>query len=333
MLVFPPPVLALFFKEVIIIKDIFYRPNLEKSQSFHTDGTIDKKQSTSELKTLSVKKTVTALKRDIQEIKKTLILIPGEIKKPINSVLLSVEFLLTLIDTVKYDDIASSGDKDYTITEQEQDYKPVISVSISSLLSKSYLSKKIDTDQISKMERAKRNYYKSICSISNHYIDALKNSLTEYNVNVINNIGLTEEDLTVLEKNFNLSHDELVGETKRDIGHVADYLNKSSIIKSQKLRLCNKLFNDKLSITHVKSLELSKELLMRYCQKKKTNDYDYDTVLMSQIISEEAKLNKKLQEYYKYLNSSVILVDECLRLHAKEGVLKKKVNNEKENSK
>lgn len=316
---------------MINIKDIFYRPNLKKEQSFYTDGRIDKNLKVDSIKNVTIKKTVSSMKNDIQEIKKILVLVPGEIKRPISSVLLSVEFLLTLIDTEKYDTITSSGDKDYIISENEQpDYKPVTSTSVSDLLSKNYSSKKIDTDQVSKMERVKRNYYKSLCSISNHYIDALKQSLTEYNINIINNIGLSEEEVSILEKNFTTSYDDLTTEVKKDIGHIADYLNKSKVIKSQKLRLYNKLFNDNLSLTHVKSLELSKELLMRYCQKQKTNDYDFDTTLMSQVISEEAKLNKKLQEYYKYLNSSVILVDECLKLHAKEGILKKKINNEKE---
>lgn len=316
---------------MILIKDIFYRPNLQRQQSYYSDGDIEDTQLPSLVSVQPVQKTVTALKRNIEDIKKVLILVPGEMSKPISSVLLSVEFLLTLIDTDKYDEVLSSGDKDYIVSENERpDYKPVTTISVSDLLSKNYSSKKIDTDQLSKIERVKRDYYKSLCSIANYYMDQLKQSLTEYNVNIINNLGLAEEDLNFLEKNFTSSYNELVKELDKNVGHIADYLNKSRIIKDQKLRMCNKLFNDRQSLTHVKSLELSKELVLRYCQNEKTNDYDFDTILVAQTILEENKLDKKLQEYYKYLNSSVILVDECLKMHVKEGILKKKLEDKKE---
>lgn len=316
---------------MILIKDIFYRPNLQKQQSYYSDGDIEDTQLPSLVSTQPVQKTVTALKRNVEDIKKVLILVPGEMSKPISSVLLSVEFLLTLIDTDKYDEVLSSGDKDYIVSENERpNYKPVTAISVSDLLSKNYSSKKIDTDQLSKIERVKRDYYKSLCSIANYYMDQLKQSLTEYNVNIINNLGLAEEDLNFLEKNFTSSYNELVKELDKNVGHIADYLNKSRIIKDQKLRMCNKLFNDRQSLAHVKSLELSKELVLRYCQNEKTNDYDFDTILVAQTILEENKLDKKLQEYYKYLNSSVILVDECLKLHVKEGILKKKLEDKKE---
>ena len=43
---------------------------------------------------------------------------------------------------------------------------------------------------------------------------------------------------------------------------------------------------------------------------------------MQQIKTEVVKLDQKIEQLYKYLNTSVILVNECLMLHAHEAIAK-----------
>lgn len=108
-----------------------------------------------------------------------------------------------------------------------------------------------------------------------------------------------------------------------DVWHLTDFLTKSDVYVQQKVRLHKKFFDIDESIVHIRSIKVAKEQSLRYYKIKPLKEED-DLDISSNLILQESryvaekKYKENLLNLYKYLNSSVILMDESLNLSLKQ---------------
>lgn len=318
-------------------RNIFYQPDLKLEKHYETEGKFTDKGSYINTTQTEVQ-TIPNLIEEIDMLKKTLIFVPDAISKAINTMLVTLHFILILADDEKItEDLTNDKDSiingntvgDLIITEhnktefeEDKDNGEVPD----GFFNKRFRSKKITTEGLTLADKINRKYYKGVYSISNSYLDKIKSVLSNYNVNLISAIPI--KDLGILEKPYTLSYDQLVEQLGVEKGHLSDFLVKTEKVRHQKERMLHKLFNDEKSLVLIKKCELSRSLLCRYYDKAKTGDFLQDSILMQQIKGEEERLDQNINQLYRYLNSSVVLTDECLSLYLKEGIIKDNINKE-----
>lgn len=314
---------------VVVSDDIFYKPHLQIPESYHTDGKPPHAATTPSSTTLSEQPTNTLsyLKETCKTVLKTLVTLPVPIRKPLETGLFTVQFMLTLIPEDEYETIKTpSSPEEIHITEyQPHENETSDNKQFENVLSDIFGAQKVEYATKTNAERINYKYYASLYNIIEDYIDKVKRALAQYHTTLFSQVGF--ENLEIAQKHYIADHDSLVQALGTNEGNVSDLLVRQNATKHQKLRLLNKLCNERISLTHIKSCELSRLLLLRYYGIEKNNNYFHDAALMQQIKTEEAKLDKKIEQFYKYLNTSVILVNECLMLHAHEAIAKQYLQN------
>ena len=309
---------------VVLSDDIFYRPHLQIPESFHTDGNPPRVTSIPSSDTTPSQDTqsLTFLKDACKKLLKSLVTLPVPLRKPIETGLLTVQFMLTLIPEKDFENIKKDTPPDtiHIIEHPPHEDETIHTKPIEDVLSDIFGSQEIAYITKSDIERINYRYYASLYDIMEDYIEKVKRALAEYNTTLLSQIDF--ENLDIAEKRYIADCQTLTQALGEDEGNISDLLVRQNAVKYQKLRLLNKLCNERISLTHIKSCELSRLLLVRYYNIKKNNHYFHDAALMQQIKTEVVKLDQKIEQLYKYLNTSVILVNECLMLHAHEAIAK-----------
>lgn len=109
----------------------------------------------------------------------------------------------------------------------------------------------------------------------------------------------------------------------KDLWHLTDFLCKSSIYLDQQIRLHKKFFDIDESVLHIRQLKMAKEQSARYykineLQEKNKYDMLSNLTLQESRYVADKKYKENLKHLYKYLNSSVILLDESLNMLKKQ---------------
>lgn len=316
-------------------KDIFYRPKLELDKHYETTGKIEQPKAYINSDVTNEPRTISTLIDEIEHTKKAIVFMPDPIIKITNTMLLTLQFILILAkDDKAEDDIKRGGDKPTNgnnrgkIIVSEHDHTDFDDPTIPyNLFNNHFKSKKLETEKLTKEDKLNRRYYKAFFSIGDHYLIKIKEMVANYQVGVINDIGL--EHIHLLTQNY-ISNTQQIKDINPKKCNISDFIIKSQIIRSEKQRMLEKLFNDRESLTLIKSCELSRSLLKRYYNQERTGIFQNDSTLVQQIQSEEQKLNKLINQFYRYMNSSVVLTTECLHQYLKEGIFKKDLELEKE---
>lgn len=109
----------------------------------------------------------------------------------------------------------------------------------------------------------------------------------------------------------------------KNLSHVSDYITKSSITLQQKMMLYKKQFNMDETIHRIKAVKVAKELKKRYFTNQRLEGKNILEVNANKLLNESKLVYKKKYEenfysLYKYLNSSVIIFNECVNLSIKQ---------------
>lgn len=109
----------------------------------------------------------------------------------------------------------------------------------------------------------------------------------------------------------------------KELWHLTDFLCKSNIYLDQQIRLHKKFFDIDESVLHIRQLKMAKEQAARYYkinELHENNKYDMasNLVLQESRYVADKKYKENLKNLYKYLNSSVILLDESLNMLKKQ---------------
>jgi cell wall-associated NlpC family hydrolase len=118
-----------------------------------------------------------------------------------------------------------------------------------------------------------------------------------------------------------------------NLKHVGDEIIRSQIERSQKSKFFQKIYNIDQTIYHLRSNKISHELRRRYYEENYGKSQSYletnsNDILRGSRLQYDKKYQQNMYNFYKYLNSSVILVDEVLQTFVKESKGKALLNKE-----
>ena len=173
----------------------------------------------------------------------------------------------------------------------------------------------LEVEYISDLTDIIKDYLEKYNAVYDTYINGALSFYSLSNHKDIKNIET--KDLT---KNTNLSH-------------VSDFVTKSNISVKQKVRLANKMFDLDETIFHIRATKVANELRKRYYSNEKLEDKNIltkganDLLKESRIISQK-KYEENFYALYKYLNSSVIIFNECIGAVVKQRRALITLNNE-----
>ena len=294
-------------------RDLLYQPNLEYEKKYYTEGTFEDqtKESTNEPENVSID-TIKSIQLLQEEIDNNIKWLPNVIKDTYLSPYIVMKDEFNKISDMNYEE--DSPIPEAKVIEEET-IDDDIPEDIFDKGTDIYID--IKDPLADKSDVINNRYYIDFVDIYKDYLNKLNMSTQKYiynNLSMFNNIDSNQELLndysTTSIKNKNLSH-------------VSDYLVKSDISLDQSLRLHDKLFDFDSIILHVRGIRLAAKYIERYYKEEKLEENN-DLATTSNILLTETKkvAEKKYKEnfysLYKYLNSSVILMDESTKTLLKQ---------------
>lgn len=290
-------------------KDILYTPNLKPSKHYDTIGrlntTIDE-QLQLDIENITPSSNIEKLQEDI-DIK--IEMLPEALK----ATYLTPYYLMKK----EYTSLAiNNKDKEsITVDLVEEDKEP--EDTFPDFFSKSsdiYIEK--DDPNIINTDTIEDQYYTDFLEIYEDYlknISDVSNNFSYTTLNLLNNKYAKNIQDSYATKDL----------TNESIYHASDYMTKSDIRLEQLLRLHEKLFDADETIMHIKSIKVSKEQMKRYFEIEPKEQEDEIDTFNNVLLEESRRVSQKkyednLYSLYKYLNSSVILMNETANILAKQ---------------
>lgn len=160
-----------------------------------------------------------------------------------------------------------------------------------------------------------RKYVVDLTDILYDYLIKYNNTLDKYIAEIMTSLSVSDYGSLDMIATKDLKD--------RNLSHLTDYLTKSKIGLRQQLNLYFKMFDMDETIFHIRSVKVAKEQLKRYKSNKKLKDENLLTksandLLRESILVAEKKYEENFYGLYKYLNSSVILFNECTNTITKQ---------------
>lgn len=214
-------------------------------------------------------------------------------------------------DKEDLDDIDSEdeGNEDDTEIDNEVIFIPIVNI--------------IDKD-INTTSQIKQSYRDNIIDLLSDFLLKLKSVLDNYWVNM----GLLLIGKSKDYKKFILSDIDQNFVVEKEKQHMLDFAMRSQIHRMSKASYAAKICPVDETLVHLRSIKFATDLMLRYMDteiKDTTTEYGdlSQTILNSCIVNYRNKYNYTYKSAYKYLNSSVELIDEILQLSIQEAKSKK----------
>lgn len=310
---------------------ILYRPNLGIQKRYETDGNVEPLKEYQPIPVEEQKvEHLIDVANQILAIKEVSTQLPNEMQSVINTMINTLEFIFVQIDPEyipgEKDENGNTTDEDADISiskpTDEETKVPDEDKWLYSDVVPNIVIKTIPQDKIKLINKV---YCGTLLEITKDYISTLKSTTTQYFMD-IGMLMLDHKDtgLPFVEKRYTYKTTDI---KNKNLHHVSDFIIKSQIIRNQKQRMMNKLINEHESINKITACELARELSIRYEKEQLKANNTYEDLFNNMSLKEsrlqyEQKMDNNLYELYKYLNSSVILLDECLRLYIREAQAK-----------
>lgn len=182
----------------------------------------------------------------------------------------------------------------------------------------------VKVDDINKIEELEYQYVDDLKDVLLDYLMEYNRTLDKYISNTITNLTYSHHD------NLKIVTTDILHD--KNLSHLTDYLTKSQIGARQQLLLYKKMFDIDETIFHIKSVKIANEQRKRYRKNKKLEDKNTLTkgandLLKESIMISEKKYEENFYSLYKYLNSSVILFNECMNTVIKQKRMLVLLNN------
>ena len=303
------------------MNDIFYKPNLWLDKSYLTDGSISFQQEDSQ-PVNEITQTVTILE-DVMDslvsMRKTISQLPIDLQKNVNTLMSTVEFIFIQIDENYITDNTEDGDMVIEYPEKE-DTQLDDDAYWGSDEFKSVVIKTLPSDRIKEINKI---YCQTLLEITNHYVQKMRQATSKY-FTELGPLIEEHEDVRFINSKYTYSVDNVLN---ADLHHISDFIAKSQIIRKQKQKMHAKLLSERESLIKIKSCEVARELWIRYEKEKYVSNNDYSDIQSNMLLNEsrlqyEAKMKNNLYELYRYLTSSVKILDECLEIYSRESKAK-----------
>jgi hypothetical protein len=321
------------------VSDLFKKPDLTYIKDYSTDGQVSNEvQDESSLidDSQEYDNQIKDLLDSLESLKSVLPMIPQEIADAILVPVSGVKYIVGTINPNDFDD--SDNDLSIIISDKEKDPIDVIPSDIEDEedldldLFPNIKTIEIISPNVSKLDRIRSEYSKSIISIVKDYVAKIEKSVGNYIINSLSTTGEVDKKvLSALNNPYKGKADDI---KNKNFKHLSDLLIRSQIVRDQKVRLYRKLFDIDQTIMHIRACKTAFKLMERYYEadygvNKDMTDVNSNTFLAESRAMYDKKYEENLYNLYKYLNSSVILINECLAISTKELQAKAVLYNKK----
>lgn len=295
--------------------DILYKPNIDYDKNYNTIAYNNENNINKDFK--NEKTQLDELKDDMKKIYSLLTMLPNDISDSVKETLVVVKSI--------------TGDiKD--INEKPKDIEEIVDIIVSDKNDNdkeypdSFFTDDEDEPFIIKINKKdnitiiKENYNYDITSIFKDYIHNLKTIITNYIESILDSFKNIDS------KNINKALTEYNGNTKnvsQNYKHLSDFIIRSQISRKFKTKFYNKKFNVDNSISHIKLCKAGIEQRIRYYEEEYLPSINYENAISNKVLENcrftyDNKYKENFINLYKYLNSSIELLKECLKMHSNE---------------
>jgi hypothetical protein len=307
-------------------------PNLEVERSYYSDGTVpdqgieinSSEQDTSTNVFDDIADKIDALKSASNAM-------PKDMSDLFDNLVANAEYILNLIDQDVYDPDLIPNNAVITIPNPEDE---VISPNDSDVETDPNNDDDFDIFSVSRLDNIKieiptidlkifvdNNYYGDLFAVLSEYVTSLESSAAKYIANIMSLASDANiSDLSMLTMPYNTKSSDI---KDKNLIHLSDAIIRSAVIRKQKVNFLRKINTPRETSLHVKSCKAASEFKARYLQEEYKNpsnilDLYNNAILSESVNSYEKKYEENFRNLYKYLNSSVILINECLMTFLKE---------------
>lgn len=318
---------------------ISYRPKLDYTKNYDTNGNIADVEKKITEEPVAINPNSSKLKdisTSFSNISYAIEMLPQDLSEAISTPIAGAKYIFDSITTNDYDPTFNDEDA-IGIYDIPEETKPTTNTSDTTTTDteSSETSTTINVpDQFSIItdiiyntkipnptDKFSNAYAVDIVDIINDYTLKVETSISDYAVKISH---ILKECPKATVKTLNSTYSKKT-DTISDPGlwHVSDALIKSQILKDQKIRAYKKLFNIRKTVFNLKACKLASEMQKRYAETRYKEQSSL-IALNSNLLLDESRLTydkkykENLKNLYKYLNSSVILINECLQMQVKE---------------
>lgn len=312
--------------------NILYNPSLDYDKKYYSEGgsNSNKNQSMNDGDSED-SKNISNIKDKIEEIKENAVLFPEDIQELIKNPLKVIEIVigelpdnieppknsepeivgpnLPIIPTPPVDTTIEGGDID--LDDEEDEY-----TAPEDPFDKEEPKITIETVEIDVSKKIEEEYLYDLSSIIADYIDKLKESINKYNENVLVSYGSINSN--VFEKLLYV-YQVKTDNIKTDNKHLSDSIIKNQLSRINKERLYLKMFDIDETITHIRKCKSGMKQRLRYYESNYKADITFNQMISNKMLGQnrliaDRKYKENFINLYKYLNSSVTLLNECVNM-------------------
>lgn len=308
-------------------KELLYKPDLSYNKNYYTDGHLyesnnDTESNEQSNSSNSIVDNIDSLNQLKEDLMSKLPLLPESIQGIIKP---SIDIVGGVIDDLvdKKDEFPDDEDPGIDIIPvypDNDDNNNTTPNDTEKAPSNPFGSESNNTISIPEIEidvelEIEKQYVKDLSDILKDYLSKQNAAMRDYINSVITYASYS--------KTNSLKTYTSVTVSNKDLTHVTDYVTKSKISIKQQMRLYKKLFTIDETIYHLRAVKVAKEQLKRYKTNQKIEDTDLLTKSANNLLIEsrlvaEKKYEENFYGLYKYLNSSVIIFNECMNTFVKQ---------------
>ena len=299
--------------------NIFYIPKIDYEKSYETEGRIN--NSIIKENNQVSENIVDEFNNTIDKINNMLNLFPNDLKEIANNPLKIIQVII--------------GE----IPKNIQDMKPIEEIiNINSNINKekenTYSENPFDDDEEefititvtnnNKVDVIKNKYYYDLSSIIDDYLNKLNNTINT----CISNILISFKDMNIEFFDTIMTPYKIPTEKiSKDYKHLSDSIIRSQINRNMKQRLYDKLYDIDKTINHIRNCKAGVEQRIRYYEENYIDDDNFNEAISNKLLGQnriiyDKKYKQNFFNLYKYLNSSVILLNECFNMYLSEAEAK-----------
>ena len=168
-------------------------------------------------------------------------------------------------------------------------------------------------------------YTSDMYEIKQYFVRKLQEAMSKYFsqlVRIKNECGVS--DITKLLDDFDAAE---VSVSDSNLVHLSDYVTRSQIIRDQKTRLFNKTHNTNETLYHLRACLAAKEQRARYYKANYGDSSTFlstksNSLLLNSRQQYDANYKNAVYNLFKYLNSSVLIINDSLQMSLNEAAAK-----------
>lgn len=170
-------------------------------------------------------------------------------------------------------------------------------------------------EEHTKQEIINKEYIKNLTDLFNDYFTGLHNTLSNYWTNLVPAVlNKPTNEIDMLVNNILLNSSDI----KDDAKHLLDSALKNQITRTMKIDYYANIFNAEETIIHLKQFKAMQELRLRYANIEEIkaitkSDQMNNNILQGMQLTYDKKYDIAYENLFKYLKSSVDILDDTLK--------------------